>query len=487
MTHPQGHFQRLFQPVRGLRFRLTVSYLVFCLLLLAGAGFVFRKALEDALTQRAQALLEEEWNALHGFIQIDAGVFAWRVDESNPDQHAALNRLRRIMYLADSNNHLIYASALYSRLGGETPTAIRDAISAKRAVFETRHLPEGRRYFIRKAAFRYEGQTYFLAVGTATDDIDAILQRFTSLYVILLPALIIVVMIVGWYAAGRALQPLSELAQATENISARNLHLRLPSHQTEDELEVLTRTFNRMLERLEQNFERIRNFTIDASHELRTPITAVRGQLEVALITAKNVDDYRNAVESSLEDVERLSQIVKSLLLLAQAESGNLALQKTEVDLIAILDEIVSHYRYFADDKKLGLFTSLPENCHLVADRALVELMLSNLVANAVKFSRQEGTVRVILTRNENEIRIEIQDSGPGIAQQHLPFIFDRLYRVREGEKDGEKGLGLGLTFVAWIAQAHGGRIDVKSEMGEGCCFTVVLPLDSTDSTDAPA
>ncbi|HWE00459.1 MAG TPA: ATP-binding protein, partial [Bryobacteraceae bacterium] len=265
-------------------------------------------------------------------------------------------------------------------------------------------------------------------------------------------------------------------------ISGSNLSLRIPSRGTRDELDYLIGTFNQMIERLEGTFHQIRQFSADVSHELRTPITVIRGQLEVALFTAQTADQYRDAIVNSLADIERLSQIVRALLLLSQSESGQVVLQKQRLDLVEAAREITEQFEIPAEGAGVRLeFRAAIPRCEGDFDRVQIDRMLSNLLSNAIKFTPEGGLVRVTVARAPEEAEICVEDTGRGISAEHLPHIFDRFYRVRgkDEEASPEKGLGLGLSFVAWIVRAHGGTVDVQSETGKGTKFRVRLPLSN--------
>ncbi len=238
-----------------------------------------------------------------------------------------------------------------------------------------------------------------------------------------------------------------------------------------------------MIERIEVNFNQVRQFSTDVSHELRTPITVVRGQLEVALFTAKTVEQYRDAIVDSLSDIERLSQIVRALLLLSQAETGQVILQKQQLDLVEVADSVVDQFQIPAEGSDVTLqFVQHVPHCIGEFDRVQIERMLSNLLSNAVKFTPAGGQVRVSIDRQDDMAEIRVEDTGEGIPAEHLPHIFDRFYRVRgPGEQASpEKGLGLGLSFVSWIVRAHAGTVDVQSEPGKGTTFIVRLPLSGS-------
>jgi signal transduction histidine kinase len=208
------------------------------------------------------------------------------------------------------------------------------------------------------------------------------------------------------------------------------------------------------------------------------------------LFTAHTAEQYREAIVTSLADIERLSQIVRALLLLSQAETGQVILQKQRLDLVEVTEGIVDQFQIPAEGAEVGL-TFVANSNHLEGDfdRVQLERMLSNLLSNAVKFTPAGGRVRVVVERHgtsdENlEAEIRVEDTGPGIPAEHLPHIFDRFYRVRGPSEQAspEKGLGLGLSFVAWIARAHEGKVDVESTPGTGTTFRVRLPLTEMKS-----
>ena len=467
------------RPFRGLRFRLALSYVLFFAALLVTLGFVFRATLRAIQQNQIEDTLDNDWGAVKGYLRFGKNGPDWFHDKNDPDEAYTVERLRRVYLLADVQGHKIQWSESYEQIGFDSPDYIKDVMrqGSKARALRIRTDSKGIPYLIRSGVIvdpEHPQYKYFLAIGRAIDTSNRILKEFTFRYFIIVPAVVLVSGLLGWFLAGRALAPVNSVAQAAERITHSNLNMQIPLRGAGDELDRLIESFNRMMERLSCSFAQIQQFSADVSHELRTPLTIVRGQIEVALFTAKTIEQYREAMVNALEDVERLSNIIRALLMLSQAESGQLVLKRTTLDLAEAVRDLVEEFQIPAEANGVELVADLPEHCLIQADRIQIERLLSNLVSNAVKYTPSGGKVQVKLVGEGDEARLIVADNGVGIAPDHLPHIFDRFYRVPSA--DPEKGLGLGLSFVVWIVRAHGGTIDVRSELGKGTTFTVTLP-----------
>jgi len=468
---------------RGLRFRLTASYALFFTLLLSILGALVRQNLETSQDAQDRDGLEQEWAAMKGYLRIDRDIPTWYWDSHDPDEDFIVGRLRRVYLLADEIGIIRQASPVYRSLGMDSAVFIRNAIhaGAQQPIWREARDPQGVPYLIRGGVVFDEQhqKMYYVAIGRSLAENRAVLRNFLWLCIGLIPLMIFGGSLLGWIFAGRALTPVLEVARTAQRISGSNLSLRIRSRHAGDELDVLIETFNQMIDRLENSFRQIRQFSTDVSHELRTPITIVRGQLEVALFTANTTDQYRDAILESLQDIERLSQIVRALLLLSQAETGQVVLQKENLDLCAIVRDIVDQFQIPAEGARIAIKAlRFSGDCHADVDRVQMERMLSNLLSNALKFTPAGGEVRVGLARREDTIQLTVEDTGCGISAEHLPHIFDRFYRIAGAgtHSSPEKGLGLGLSFVSWIVKAHDGAVEVESEPGKGTKFLVTLP-----------
>jgi heavy metal sensor kinase len=476
---------------RGLRFTLTAVYTVVFTLLLVGVSLLFRQTLVSSLDSQVHEHLDQNWAVVKAYLRIvnDRGLANyhpnWNYDHDDPDESNTVAGAMGVYVIADDKGHVLDdgISATYEALGEDKPDFVRSVLRSQQPVWLEKHDDKGVSYLIR-ASYIYDEETgkkkFYVAIGVPLADSLKLQARFTWMIAGLIPLVIVAGCGMGWIFTGRALKPVVEVAQTAQSISGSNLSLRIPLRGAGDELDRLIETFNQMIERLEVSFNQIRQFSTDVSHELRTPITIIRGQLEVALFTASTVEQYREAIINSLSDIERLSQIVRALLLLSQAETGQVVLQKQPLDLGEVIEGIVDQFQIPAEGADVTLtFENRAARSLGDFDKVQIERMISNLMSNAIKFTPNGGEVAVTLDRHDDTAEIQVRDTGEGISPEHLPHIFDRFYRVRgAGEQASpEKGLGLGLSFVAWIVRAHGGSVDVQSELYKGTTFRVLLPL----------
>jgi heavy metal sensor kinase len=495
--------------LRGLRFRLTAGYFLIFIALLGGVAALFQARLTSVLDDQAKNLVNQQWAALKGYLRLEDNPQTqkteanWYYDADDPDESRTVLTIQRVYFIADSNGNVIHdgksgddqISTAYEEIGVDPPEQIRaqvreamEAIPPKTLIgWTVRRNKQGVQYLIRFGIAFSEQHHHpcYVAIGTPLTQYENISRQFALIYAGVVPVALIFGGLLGWFMAGRSLEPVLEVAKTAQRISGSNLSLRIPTRQANDELDYLILTFNRMIERLEASFQQMKQFSADVSHELRTPITAIRGQLEVALFTAKTTEQYRDAMVEALQDIDRLSQIVRALLLLSQAESGQLTLQKTRVDLREVVRDLVEQFQIPAEAEKVRLFADIPDHCPADVDRMQIERMITNLLSNAVKFTPEGGEVRVRLRTHSSSAEIIVEDTGSGIPREYLPHIFDRFYRVPgQGTAPGpDQGLGLGLSFVAWIVKAHQGTIDVDSAPGRGTRFTVRIPVETGQPT----
>ena len=471
--------------VRGLRFRLAVSYVAFFAILLAAIGFFFWRHLKQAAESDVHITVDADWDATVGYLHFDNERPEWEYDRSDPDEAFAVERLRHVYLLTDANGIVLQSSTIYDSIGVDKP---QTRAMIQRFLKEQREHPEysiqkdedGIPYYIRAGwTLDDHKHKYFLAIGRSLALPYKTVENFTSSYLLLTPGMLALASVFGWLLAGIMILPgLVGLRKPPRAATGSNLTMQILRRGAGDELDHLIDSFNQMTDRLHQSFEQTRRFSTDVSHELRTPITAIRGQLEVALFTANTPDQYREAIINAMEDIEKLSSIVRALLLLSQAESGQVVLQKAPLDLGEVVKDLVDQFQIPAEERDVKLTASIEPCAPVEADHTQIERLLSNLLSNAVKYTPKGGSVRVVVgpAREPGWTKLSVEDTGVGIPAENLPHIFDRFYRVRNAQTNAIQGLGLGLSFVAWIVEAHGGRIDVASNSGEGTRFTAAHP-----------
>jgi heavy metal sensor kinase len=281
----------------------------------------------------------------------------------------------------------------------------------------------------------------------------------------------------GYFLAGRMLAPVGAMAETARKITAEPLTERLPVGNLQDEFGQLASVFNESLARLEEAFEQLRRFTADASHELRPPLTAIRSVGEVALQRSLSAAAYREVIGSMLEEVDRLTWLVESLLTLTRGESGRIQPALEIVDLGGLAVSVVEHLRVLAEEKEQSVTVDAAAGVSVTCDPAILRLGLINVLDNAIKYTPFRGTIRVgVRETPSSETAIEVEDTGLGISAVHQGRIFERFYRVDQGRSREAGGTGLGLATARWAVEVNGGRIELESEEGKGSLFRIVLP-----------
>lgn len=319
-----------------------------------------------------------------------------------------------------------------------------------------------------------------IQVGESLQTVEAALTDLRLILLTFSPLALLAISVGGWFLAGRALSPVVRLTRAARTISADNLHQRLPMANTGDEIAQLAQTMNTMLGRLEESFNKVRQFTGDASHELRTPLAILKGETEVALRWAKDPQELRSTLESNQEEIDRMERILEDLLTLAKSEAGEMRLEIAEFSLSDLLQDLYLQGRLLGESKNVTVSLNLQveEEIRLSGDQLQLRRMLLNLITNGVKYTPGGGKVDIELALFGGEAVVKVSDTGIGIPKKHLGRVFERFYRVDEARNREVGGTGLGLAIVKSIVEAHGGRIEVESIPEQGSTFTVYLPLD---------
>jgi heavy metal sensor kinase len=456
---------------RSLRVRLTLWYagaLAVVLGLYAGGVFAFlRHSLSGALDRQ----LREDFEVAEQMLErAGSDAVRWRIEPGHDEGEAAArdrwvdvwSPSGRLLYRSPNSDLRALAPPTATPPTPDTPTWSAD-------------LPGHGRVRILAAAYTVSELPIVLRVVRSEEPLRHDLRELLLVLGLGLPAALGLAALGGFVLARRALAPVRHMAERARTITADRLGERLPVEDPEGEVGQLATVFNDTLARLERSFAELRRFTADASHELRTPLTAIRSVGEVGLRAPREERAYREIVGSMLEEADRLSRLVDTLLLLSRADAGATTLQKEGIDLADMAREAMAQLEVLAEEKRQALSLEASGPIGVLADRVILRQALLNLLDNAIKHSPEGGHVRVVVRDRESSPVIEVIDNGPGIAAEHRDAIFQRFYRIDRARSRDAGGAGLGLCIARWAVELHGGSIELESEEGKGSTFRIVL------------
>ena len=350
-----------------------------------------------------------------------------------------------------------------------------------RPVFRTRRI-NGEYFRFLFAKLNVDERVYTVEMGASADDAVETLQLFRSYVLVFALALLVVSTGVGSWMSRKALAPVDALVRTARNISGTSLNRRLQALKTGDELQRLTDTLNEMLDRIESAFQRISQFTADASHELRTPVSLIRTEAELALRRTRTESEYKESLRQILQEAERTTQLIEQLLELARADSSRESLTLQSVNLTEVLRGVAASWQPVAAARAIRFATELCDlGVSVRGDQILLRRLADILLDNAFKYTPSPGWVCLALEVRDDTAMITVRDSGMGIAQEEQEKIFKRFYRVDKARSREQGGAGLGLAIAEWIVLQHRGTISVESRLGEGATFRVKLPLIAVD------
>jgi heavy metal sensor kinase len=361
----------------------------------------------------------------------------------------------------------------YWRNIGVNGNAIRQVLKDSRPVFDTVSVPE-RRHKIR-ICYGFIGIDTIIQLGQSMELTDSFIEAFREIFLFTMAFLLVLAAAIGWFMARRALSGVEAITKTARLISRDALEERVPVKTHGDEIDQLATTFNSMLDRIETLITGMKEMSDNIAHDLKSPVTRIRGIAEITLSTGKSLPEYKSMAASIVEESDRLLGMINTMLAISKMEAGVGELKKAEIDLAMVTGEACELFYPLCEDKKVELTCHLPPHLIFNGDVSKIQRMISNLIDNAIKYTPSGGKVTVSLEGNDRSgIKLRVEDTGVGIGEKDLPHIFERFYRCDQSRS--EEGTGLGLSLARTIARAHGGDIGAESIPGQGSTFTVTFP-----------
>jgi heavy metal sensor kinase len=448
---------------KSIKFRLTVWYLIAIVLPLVAFGAVAYFMLSKNLYRNLDLALQVRVAELQNSITV------------TDHQISFEQKFNDLVLIYDAD------SVLLQRLGPNVRFSIIEKMVQQalfgQSSFLTTPTTEGQGVRLYAAPFNLDSRTRVaVIVGRLTSEIQDMLSIFRVVIIYSALAIVLLAGVGGMFLANRTLQPVDHITDIAREIGEGDLSRRI-NIQSEDELGRLASTLNRMIARLEEAFQKQRQFAADASHELRTPLAIIQAESSLALDKKRTQVEYRRSLDLVSQEVTYMSEIIGKLLLLARNDAGIEPLNLQEVNVKDLFTELSSDVEALAQEKGVAFNLGPMDNLTVKGDRFRLRQLFLNILDNAIRYTPSGGTVSSLLVRKNGSALVSISDTGMGIPAEDLPFIFDRFYRVDKARSRPDGGLGLGLAIASSIAKLHGGGIEVESQVGKGSTFQITLPL----------
>jgi two-component system heavy metal sensor histidine kinase CusS len=459
-----------------LAFRLTAWYVLagLVLVVLASASLYF--LLVSELHKSTDLFLADKVNVLRTMLRDRPD--DWDALREEIELESAARRYQQfyIRLLDERNSPLLTTPEMEKQLDLADLTAKTQRSENPQKINGT----NGRAFLVTTARLSVGNSAQVDTVQIAIDvsQEEDLLARYRQRFWLILLGMLVVFPLAGYQIARRGTRPVREMATTARHITSSNLQERIHPEGYPSELASLAATFNQMLDRLEESFDRISRFSADIAHDLRTPVNNIRGEAEVALARARTVDEYREVLGSCLEEGVRLSDLIGDLLFLARAESPLAHLHRENINVGELLSGIREYYEAPASDRGVSLSTVVPHEPVIAQlDRTLLQRAVGNLVSNALAHTPRGKSVVLGASVEQEDVRIEVSDAGDGIPAEALPKVFDRFFRVDESRSQASGGTGLGLAIVQSIMLLHGGKVEIASKVGQGTQVTLRVPI----------
>jgi len=458
---------------RSLAFRLTLWYAVVFVATLCLAFTLIYFLLSLELNERTDRALERQidhFTAMLAIKDLESVKEAALIETQTAGEKDVFIRL-----LLPSGEAFLTSSMSHWRDFDINPKAFRRLLEGDLTVKETVTLPEPKRDV--RVIYGFIGPGIIMQFGQSVAGNMRFLAALVRIFIAAMAGLLVVAVLLGWLLSRRALAGMAAVTQTASRISSESLQERvIVAKGHGDEIDQLAAAFNTMLDRIEDLVMGMREMSDNIAHDLRSPITRIRGQAEITLTTDANPTDYETLAADTIEECDRLLDMINTMLLISKTEAGVGQLQLEELDLAVIVSEACALFSPLAEDRQIALVCHTPESLIFRGELKMMQRMIANLMDNAIKYTHQGGQVRVSAEtlNNPNQISVSIQDTGLGISPADLPFIFKRFFRCDQSRS--LPGTGLGLSLARAVARVHGGDIQVFSSPGSGSTFKIVIP-----------
>ncbi len=443
-----------------IRIRITILFASLFLILSSFFSIFMYNYLARILTQGEELIIENEAFHASSHLEISRDIESGTYSYDNLELISPSAKLAII----EVNRNVI---------PGETDPIILDYPPEYNSFRNVEIEDQGLWYFYDEPIYYNDNIIGWIRVSRSGSHITKTLDNVKIVLFTATPIYIFFVILSSLFLATRALSPIDSITKTANSIERENLSRRIKAPKANDEVGRLARTFNKMIARLEDSFNKERQFTADASHELRTPITIITSQSEEALIKDK-LDNYRKAFDVIIVESKRLGSLISQLLLLARSDEGKHNLNIEKLNLRIIAEGVINEMNDTAIKKDVKIFLDSDPVVKIKADQTFITMLFLDLIDNGIKYNKKGGSINVALVNEKNSARITISDTGIGVSKKNISSIFDRFYRVDKART--ERSSGLGLAIVRSIVGIHGGSIDVKSKLGTGTTFEIVLP-----------
>jgi heavy metal sensor kinase len=466
---------------KTIKFRLTLWYVVILGILLTSFSFFLYFTLADSLYKGVDNKIKTMAEVVASSTRspFGAGPSISDLDRVMAERFG-IRPLGRFIQVLDESGRVGERSTNLSNV--QIPLSVKtlEATSKGRTTFETVQVME--KYPLRLVTMPIidNGKMAgIVQVGSSLEGVEEALHQLLLILLIAVPGALLLASAGGLFLANKALRPVDEITQIARRIGSGDLSQRIRIKRVNDEIGRLASTFNEMIAKLEDSFRRVTRFTADASHELKTPLTILRGEAEVGLKKRRTLQEYQRILTSNLEEISRMSRIVDDLLTLSRADMGGHAIERQAVDLSSLAREVGKDLQVLAREKKIDLKFTGDGFTTVQGDPLFLRQLIMNLTENGLRYTPSGGEVELKVKGDHEQgvVRIFVSDTGVGIARKDQKRVFDRFFRVDKARSRETGGTGLGLNICQWIAHAHDGQIAVESMVGKGSTFTVTLPL----------